>query len=189
MTTRCLLVISSLLAAGCLAHPRSAVEKQMEVVERERQPERLIARARLFVQLGDYTRAEQYLNAALENGEAEAEVLPMLLAICVKDRRYRAAVQYGEDYLRKHPRQHRLRFVVASLYIGLGEVEPARAQLERLLADDPKHAEAHYALAVLLRDQLKSAELADRHFRNYLSLDPRGQHAEEATGSLLTRMP
>ena len=40
-----------------------------------------------------------------------------------------------------------------------------------------------------VRDQLKSAELADHHFRNYLRLDPRGQHAEEATGSLLTRVP
>jgi hypothetical protein len=30
---------------------------------------------------------------------------------------------------------------------------------------------------------------ADEHFRQYLQLDPRGEHAEEATGSLLRSVP
>lgn len=191
MTTalpKCSFVLLALLSS-CAAHPTAVAKRRLEVVERESKPERLIARARAFHAIGDYTRAEQYLNAALENGGKESEILPALLSICVKDRRYRAAIQYAEDYLRKHPREHRLRFVVATLYVGLGEVEGARAQLERVIEQDPRHADAHYALAVLFRDQAKSYGKADEHFREYLRLDPRGQHAEEAAGSLLRSVP
>ena len=182
-------LLAGLALLSCAAYPTAVAKQRLEVVERESNPERLAARARAFLAIGDYTRAEQYLNAALENGGRESEILPALLSICVKDRRYRSAIQYAEDYLRKHPREHRLRFVVASLYVGLGEVEGARVQLERVIEQDPRHADAHYALAVLFRDQAKSYGKADEHFREYLRLDPRGQHAEEAAGSLLRSVP
>lgn len=191
MTTRLVLILGSMLftVGGCARNPNVVTEERLQVVERQRQPQRLVAHAKGFIRIGDYTRAEQYLNAALENGGSESEIVPLLLSICVKDRRYRSAVEYAENYLRRHPREHRLRFVVATLYVGLGENDRARKQLERVIAQDPKHAEAHYALAVLFRDQLMSFGKADEHFRQYLALDPRGEHAEEATGSLLRSVP
>jgi tetratricopeptide (TPR) repeat protein len=191
MTTRLAIVLGSILfaAGGCARNPNVVTEERLQIVERQREPQRLVAYAKGFIRIGDYTRAEQYLNAALENGGSESEIVPLLLSICVKDRRYRSAVEYAENYLRRHPREHRLRFVVATLYVGLGDNDRARKQLERVIEQNPKHAEAHYALAVLFRDQLMSFAKADEHFRHYLQLDPRGEHAEEATGSLLRSVP
>jgi Tfp pilus assembly protein PilF len=191
MTTQRVLILVSfiVLTGGCAKNPNVVTEERLQIVERQRKPQLLIQHAKAFVRVGDYTRAEQYLNAALENGANESEVVPLLLSICVKDRRYRSAVEYGENYLRRHPREHRLRFVVATLYVGLGENDRAKKQLERVLEQNPTHAEAHYALAVLFRDQLQSFGQADQHFREYLKLDPRGEHAEEAAGSLLRSVP
>jgi Tfp pilus assembly protein PilF len=191
MITRLVLILGSLLflAGGCARNPNAVTAERLQIVERQRQPQRLVAYAKGFIRIGDYTRAEQYLNAALENGGSESEIVPLLLSICVKDRRYRSAVEYAENYLRRHPREHRLRFVVATLYVGLGDNDRAKKQLERVIEQNPKHAEAHYALAVLFRDQLMSFGKADEHFRQYLQLDPRGEHAEEANGSLLRSVP
>jgi tetratricopeptide (TPR) repeat protein len=145
--------------------------------------------ARAFAAQQDYTRAEQYLNLAAQSGSPDFEVTPLLVDVCVQDQRYRAALQYVQDYLRRHPRAYRLRFVQASLLSAIGEVARAREELEKVLSANPRHADAHYSLAVLLRDELGSHLEADEHFRSYLELRPRGAHAEEAGQSLLETMP
>jgi tetratricopeptide (TPR) repeat protein len=137
----------------------------------------------------DYTRAEQYLNLAKESGRDEAEITPLLIDVCVKDQRYRAALQYAQEYLRRHPRAYRLRFVEATLLGALGEAAKAREELQKVLNAEPKHADAHYSLAVLLRDDLGNHLEADAHFRDYLRLEPGGVHAEEASQSLLEVVP
>jgi tetratricopeptide (TPR) repeat protein len=151
--------------------------------------ELLMRHARAFAANRDYTRAEQYLNLALQSGRSEIEVTPLLIDVCVKDQRYRAALQYAQEHLRRHPRAYRLRFVEGTLLAALGEVARAREALERVLSVSPKHADAHYSLAVLLRDDLGNHLDADRHFRFYLELSPAGSHAEEARQSLLEAMP
>jgi Flp pilus assembly protein TadD len=67
----------------------------------------------------------------------------------------------------------------------MGESKLARGQYEEALRKEPKNPEIHYALAVLSRDQDGNLGEADTRFREYLKLDPRGSHAEEARGSLL----
>ena len=114
---------------------------------------------------------------------------PLLIDVCIKDQRYRAALQYAQDHLRRHPRSYRLRFVEATLLSALGDVARAREELEKVLDVSPDHADAHYSLAVLLRDDLGNHLEADHHFRSYLRLAPRGTHAEEAGESLLEAMP
>jgi tetratricopeptide (TPR) repeat protein len=49
-------------------------------------------------------------------------------------------------------------------------------------------AQAHYLLAVVSRDADNDPLETDRHFREYLRLEPNGQHAEEAKASLLKRV-
>lgn len=180
------LCVALLGAAGCAqnAKPPTTIEGQ-----RRAERQQLIEDALLFVRMGDATRAEQYLNAAVERGADERKVFPILLSVCIRDKRYRAAAEYAENYLRKHPTDHRVRFVLATLYVGLGDTEPAREQFERLLAGRPGHADAHFAYAVLLRDYARDHAAADRHFRAYLTLRPSGAHREEAEGSLLSRVP
>jgi len=177
-----------LLLTGCArssASPLTALDDS----ERARAAAELMHRAQVFARASDYTRAEQYLNLAAESGLDQAEITPLLIDVCIKDQRYRAALDYGEQYLRSHPRAYRLRFVTASLLSALGDVAHAREELDKVLAAQPNYADAHYSIAILLRDELGNHLEADRHFREYLRLAPSGRHAEEADQSLLEAMP
>ena len=57
-----------------------------------------------------------------------------------------------------------------------------------VLEEEPDDAQAHFALAGLLRDK-GDPIAADHHFREYLRVDPKGPNAEEARGHLLQRVP
>jgi len=155
----------------------------------QQQASLLMQRAEQFAAASDYTRAEQYLNLAGQRGGDPAQLVPLLIDVCVRDQRYRAALQYSEEYLRQHPRSYRLRYIEATLLRALGDIAKARLELQRVLDVSPDYADAHYSMAILLRDQLGSYVEADRHFREYLRLAPGGQHAEEAGESLLEVMP
>lgn len=176
------------LLAAC-ARPPQARNAATGAAERSPVAAQLLEDGLVFARLGDATRAEQYLNAALEEGADERRVLPVLLSVCIENDRYRAATGYAENYLRRRPSDHRVRFVLATLYVGLDEQLLARKQLQLLLNHHPQHAEAHFAYAVLLRDKAGDHAGADRHFREYLRIAPSGDHAEEAKGSLLQRIP
>ena len=172
---------------GCPANPppKDRVQKDMAAANGEKTPDKLLARGRAFESVGDLVRAEQYYAAAIQEGADAKEVLPLLLRVCIDGRRYRVAIEYAEPYLKKHPADWKLRLVVAALYGGIGEPAIERAELEQVLAVNPNEATGHYALAVLLRDQYDDLVGADAHFREYLRLDPEGDHADEAKASLL----
>jgi len=181
--------IHALLALSLLACAHNAKEPQLLGPSAEQQAAFFVQRARQFAAAGDYTRAEQYLNLAAQGGYDATQTMPLLIDVCVRDQRYRAALQYAEEHLRQHPRAYRLRYIEATLLRALGDVAKSRQELQRVLDASPDYADAHYSMAVLLRDQLGSYLEADRHFREYLRLAPRGQHAEEAGESLLEAMP
>lgn len=176
----------ALLLGGCAR----AAKPQTEAGNAEQQQVATwLQRAHQLADAADYTRAEQYLNLATKHGGDPARVMPLLIDVCVRDQRYRAALQYAEEHLRRHPRAYRLRYIEATLLRALGDIGKSRQELQRVLDASPEYADAHYSMAVLLRDQLGSYVEADRHFREYLRLAPRGQHAEEAGDSLLEAMP
>lgn len=175
-------VALGLVALGCGGNK---VVAQSATVRAEETPEKLLARGRAFVTVGDFVRAEQYFASALQHGAEPRVALPLLLRACAEEKRYRAAIDYAEPELRRHPDDVKLRFVVASFYSTIGDVAAARTQLERVVKDKPDLAPAHFALAVLLRDEQGDLVQADIHFREYLRLDPSGAHVDEARGSLL----
>jgi tetratricopeptide (TPR) repeat protein len=177
------LIAMSLVACAPAARP-GAVARDVQIMQVESSPDRLFARGKAFHSVGDPTRAEQYYAAALQAGYPEAEVLPLLLRVCIDSGRFEVAIDYAEPYLRRRPHDARLRSVVAALRMALGDVAGARKEYETILEtdDDPM---AHYALALLLRDQFAERLEADAHFRAYLRLEPSGRHAEEARASLL----
>jgi len=176
-------------ATACVRSPEAELRQGMKVVAEERDPKRLERAAEAFTALGDFGRAAQYHLAALEQGADENAVLPHLIDAYVRDKQYRAAAFECQKYLRKHPQETTLRFVLANLVAALGEPAAARKELERVLEEEPDNANAHYALAVLLRDDGSDLSSADEHFREYLKLSPGGQHADEAKGSLLRSVP
>jgi tetratricopeptide (TPR) repeat protein len=176
-------------ALGCVPPPGTQVKTEMQTFSQEQTPDKLVERGKAFAEIGDLTRAEQYLAAALEQGADTKVVVPLLLKVCVEARRYRAAIDYAEHQLKKHPQDANLRALVGNLYAAIDEPQRAREQFELVLAQRPEDADVHFGLAVLLRDKMMDPVQADRHFREYLRLSPNGSHAEEARGSLLKSVP
>jgi len=180
---------AALLSAGCAGNSNAEMNARVAAIERAREPSEALKKAQAFASVGDLTRAEQYLRLAISSGADEREVMPLLVQVCVRDQRYLDAVQHVEGYLKHHPDDDRLRFVLASLEAAVGNHERAHAEYEKVLTREGNNAEVHYALAVMLRDSLASFAQADLHFREYLRLRPKGDHAEEARAALLEVVP
>jgi tetratricopeptide (TPR) repeat protein len=180
------------VAGGLACGPSTPAEKaqaDMATFRKEASTDNLVDRGKAFAAVGDTTRAEEYLSAALDQGANPKDVLPILLQVCVQTGRYRSAIQHAENQLRKHPDDVRTRFVLGTIYAAIGETKDAKSALETVVAARPDESRAHYALAVLARDSENDVIGADRHFREYLRIEPEGSHAEEARASLLKRMP
>lgn len=137
---------------------------------------------------GDLVRAEQYLAAAIRHGYPQERVLPVLLRVCLSSSRLGAALQHATPYLRLHPSDYRLRWVVASVLIGLGRYDQARVELLRVLTNAPEHAEAHYLLGLLLRDHYNDDDAAAPHFEAHLRLAADGLHGAEVAAWLRERL-
>lgn len=178
-------------AAGCGPSPPTASERLKDATDfrKEQAPDRLLAEGRAFAAVGDTTRAEQYLAAALAGGGDDHAIVPLLIDVCVHDGRFRSAIEYAEPFVAKHPQDTRARYLLGTLYDGIGAFDRARAEYESVLATKPDAPEPHWALGVLLRDELKDPLLADAQFREYLRLSPSGEHADEARASLLKEVP
>jgi tetratricopeptide (TPR) repeat protein len=161
----------------------------MEVMQRETYPEKLVERGKAFAAIGDLTRAEQYLSAALEQGGDAKEILPVLLRVCIEAERYRVAVVYARDYVTRWPDDVRLRFVLATLEAAIGEIDEALDDLHTVVEKNPDDADAQFTLAILLRDDLHDPVAADEHFRECLRLSPEGPHAGQVCASLLKVVP
>jgi hypothetical protein len=180
------LFLCSVTAAGCVraATPAERVRDDLATMRSEHSADKLVERGRGFASVGDLTRAEQYLSAALDVGGDPAAILPDLLRACVVANRYRVAITYAAPWLERHPGDDKLRFVVAALRSSVGDGVGARADLERLVTDAPEDARMRFAYAMFLRDHLGDPGSADEQFRAYLELAPDGPHAEQARSAL-----
>lgn len=181
-----------LIVLCCVSCAPSRGDRAREVartVRNEQTADKLLERGKLFMEVGDHTRASQYFTAALDAGANPDQVIPLLMRVYIISSRFRLAIELGEQQLVKRPEAHALRFLVGTLYAAIDQPDMAREHLERVVVAEPKNAEAQYALAVVLRDGQADPVGADQHFREYLKLEPNGKHAEEAKGSLLQEVP
>jgi len=170
---------------GCGATPGQQLQADVNEMRKEHTPEKLVERGRAFASIGDYTRAEEYLTAALEAGAPPRKVMPMLLKVCISDNRFRSVIQHAEDYLNHYPDDVATRFVFGTVLYAIGEFVRARVELARVTTEQPQIADAHFALA-LADKELGFHSEAERQFREYLKLAPRGAHAAEANGGLMS---
>ncbi len=182
-------VLVSSALCGCAETPGDRLQKNVKTIRHDQKPDRLIELGKGFASVGDLTRAEQYFSAAIESGADERLVLPLLLRVCILDGRFPMAIQYAENHLQHAPTDIATRFVVGTLYSAIGDTEKAQRAYNQVLEVEPDNADAHFALAVLLRDIGGDPVLADHHFREYLRLKPGGAHVEEAQASLLKTVP
>jgi Tfp pilus assembly protein PilF len=178
-----------LACCACAGSPEQRLRTDVHNFQREQTHQKLTARGRAFAAMGDTTRAREYFDAALDAGGDQRVLTPLLLSVCVRDGRYRLAIEYAERHVRRHPDDAGMRFVLGTLRAGVGEAVAAEADLSKAIAANPDNSDAHYAMAVLLRDQRGDLIGADEHFRAYLALAPDGEHSEEAKSSLLQAVP
>jgi tetratricopeptide (TPR) repeat protein len=176
---RALACLALLLATAC-GSAAARQQRDRDTLRREALPETLVERADAAASVGDMTRAEQYYVAALTAGGENKPLVQRLLRVCVADQRYPVAAYYAEQYLRRHPRDWDITFAAASIQAALGRHEAAQRLLEQVVRERPSSAEAHYALASVLRDRGEAPERADVHDLQYLKLEPGGPFAETA---------
>lgn len=170
--------------AGCAPTlPRGELARA-RIVREESRKERLTAKADDFAAAGDTLRAEQYYAAAIAAGGDHRTLIRRLLPVCALGQRFRAAIDHAEDYLRNAPGDHEVRLVLGTLYWAIGDAESARVTLTRVVQDAPADAEAHFALAVVLRASGERRRESLDHFRAYLRAEPTGRHAEQAREGL-----
>jgi Flp pilus assembly protein TadD len=176
-------------AVGCAPSRQQTTARDLQAMRDEATPARLLERGDVAAMGGDLTRAEQYYVAALHAGADERVITTKLLLVCVTDGRFPSAEDYGEDYLRRHPGDTEIRYALATVYVARNEMTQARDSLEQVVQERPDLAEPHYALATILRQQGDSLVDADREFREYIRLEPRGPNAEAARASLMKSVP
>ncbi len=168
-------VVSACVACGGAQTSTSHAADPLTAIE----PEELFRRGEALARAQDYVRAEQYFNAAREQGIDDQRVLPQLMSVCVESSRISAAIGYAEPYLDRHPNDFHLRQLVATLYIGLEDYERAERHLREVLRSEPEQASTHYLLATVALRRNRASD-ADLHFARYIALEPEGEHAEEA---------
>jgi predicted Zn-dependent protease len=127
---------------------------------------------------GDSIRAEHYFSLAIEHGYDKGELLPELLAVCLSSSRLRSALNYAEPYLRKHPDDSSLRYLVATVYLGLNQSAIAKQELRTVLRHHPDFADAHFLLGMLEFSDAPTS--AQQHLTRYLDLNSSGEKANEA---------
>lgn len=140
----------------------------------------LFDRGMALAQAGDMLRAEQYFAEALEGGYPEEQVVPLLIRVCVASSRMNSALGHAEPYLQAHPDDWSLRFLVATIHLGLGNIERARNELEQVIAQAPDEANPYFSLGVVHRDELADRDQARAYFQRYVELAPDGVHVAEA---------
>ena len=141
--------------------------------------EQLYQHGLALAQHGDLVRAEQYLSASIKRGYPEEQALPALMRVCLSANHLGAALQYALPYLRLHPEDAELRFVVSSVQLALGNPDLARKELDRVIEQKPEHAGAHYLRGVVARDHFDDADAAARDFERYVALEQDGLHSAE----------
>jgi Tfp pilus assembly protein PilF len=183
----CLAILAS--ACGGRSTPAADPATTLRIMNKAEQPSKLLADGRAFAAVGDTTRAEQYFAMAIQRGADEAKVVPLIVQVCVRDGRLELAIDYASRFAQKHPNDLRMRYLLGTLYAGVGDPGRARRELEFVVRAKPNDPEPHWALAKVLLNQAKDPTLADTEFREYLRLAPTGAHADEARASLHDQEP
>jgi tetratricopeptide (TPR) repeat protein len=172
-------------AVALLGCGRGVVPGANDPSTRRQSIEELEQRGLAFAVIGDLTRAEQYLSAALSQGAEVHRVLPALVHVCIEAGRYRAAGEYLRAHMLEDPDNSKLHLLYGLLEASVGDRDVALREYDAALREHPDDPDTHFALAILLRDGVGDAVAADAHFREYLRLVPKGAHAAEARASLL----
>jgi tetratricopeptide (TPR) repeat protein len=134
---------------------------------------------------GDSVRAEQYLAGALREGYDWEQALPPLLRVCLTGSRLRAGLNYAAPYLKAHPDAVWLRYLISTVYLGLGQPVKAREHLLAIEGKAPYQARTQYLLGQTEWEGFGNEAAAAAHYREYLRIEPSGPNAREVSEWLM----
>jgi hypothetical protein len=102
----------------------------------------------------------------MKEGAERPAVLPHLLRACLRSSHLRAALIHAEPYLLEHPEADALRYLVATIHMGLGQRSEARRELGLLLQRDENNPDAHFLLGIV--EATANPEAARVHFASVI---------------------
>lgn len=172
-------LIASTLALGCGHAPPKT---QQEPANQEETSAQLFKRGQTAIQAGDFVRAEQYLTLALADPSFQRPALKLLIHACIQSGHLWVIVNQTEAYLRSHPDDDTLRYLLATTEETMGHRAEAMKHLRLILSHDPSYVDAHYLIGILKLSEAPDESL--HHFETCLTLAPQGPHAQELKGRI-----
>lgn len=171
-------VLLSLCLTACSAAPAAPATAETDPAAAA---QALFERGVQFEKEGDSVRAEQYLAGALREGYDWEQALPPLLRVCLTGSRLRAGLNYATPYLKTHPDAVWLRYLIATVYLGLGQPVKAREHLLAIEGKAPYQARTQYLLGQTEWEGFGNEAAAEAHYREYLRIEPSGLNSREVS--------
>ncbi|KGR74472.1 tetratricopeptide repeat protein [Ureibacillus sinduriensis] len=125
-----------------------------------------------------YYNAERYIEAAklyqkaIEHGIQGADAYYMLAKSFERDEKVKLALPYMQRAAELAPDDLQIRLSYGILLCTLEMFEVAKGELEFVLENDAKNADAHYNLGVLYAVSTEETELAMEHLKEAYTIDP-----------------
>jgi Tfp pilus assembly protein PilF len=157
----------------CIAHLETAVSIYPNFLEAQ------LKLGTTYMDLGEWDKAEEALNRALQIDPKIANTLLALGELKFQRKNYVEAEKYLIDGLKLENRSWQGHFILGRLYWTRNEIVKAGRQVALALQLNPNLAEAHLLGAnILLRAGKR--EDASFEFEEYLRLAPKGAYAAQA---------
>ncbi|MGR9092547.1 MAG: tetratricopeptide repeat protein, partial [Gammaproteobacteria bacterium] len=146
------------------------------LVNRERDPDALVAYALLAIRAEDMARSDAAMNRIIEAGDADTNIAMAYIALLQKFDKSRVALKWLEGAIEKRPGETGLRLIYARLLADSNRYEEARVQFALVAEQTPDNSDVIYALG-LLNLQGNRIEAAAVNFTRLLDLKVRADDA------------
>ncbi|HBA85702.1 MAG TPA: hypothetical protein DCZ95_16595 [Verrucomicrobia bacterium] len=141
------------------------------LVERPAYGEALKARGRGLLQIGDGAGALEALQECVRWAPLDSQGQLLLGVACCRVQKFREAVEVLRPLVMNDPSSVSARNVLGAAWLGQGNMNEARLELEKVLRMNPNLSDAHYNLAqVYLFSRPPDLAQARRHYRQALEL-------------------
>jgi len=141
-------------------------------------------RAEEYFHLGDFEKAENDLNLAIESDSKHSQAWFWRGMVRGRQGKLDEAIADLSVFIKRHPSSSLAYTKRGVRYIWKGELKKAEQDLQRAVELNPANAEAHDDLGVLLAQRQKLKEAAS-HFATTIRLDPSYQKAHHNLATAL----
>ena len=128
--------------------------------------------ANLYYNVERFIEAAKLYQKSIEHGIQGADAYYMLGKCFEKDEQYKLALPYMQRAAELAPEDLQIRLSYGILLCTLEMFDVAKGELEFVLAQDEKNADAHYNLGVLYAVSTDNTEKALEHLKEAYTIEP-----------------